>query len=868
MKKRIFAALLCVFMLTSMFATISVSADAVIDRVSLANNLSYYSSAVPEGTKLTVDAYDASGNPVSLEGKEVTFNSESPWIVDVNENGTLIDNTYLGVTKITATVDGVTGGFFLIKTDGDGPGSFNRTFLVHDADETYGNADHAYTIGSTSGYLYKESAGNAKVTQEADDASWYSNRRTDHYGNRPASGSLLLQARTLSWDVQGGIRLNQFWFYDDGTSALDVAFTISQSKSSMANAGHGVIAAWQTNSSVAYYWYGQLGAAAGGTSYTTTAPTKSFNTIERTVGWHQATTIVGEDGSIKTYIDDKELLTAGFSASDGALSFFGTQTKSAGRYDDFVIAQNPNPKMPADYKLPAKSISLRENTSFYLNEVPAGTKLIVTPVDENGDVGKFETEPTYTYTSSRPWVLDIAADGTIVDGGYDGSTNVTVTASFENGQQYTASLIFIVASDNGYNAGEALGGKLYRETTNGYSYINGYVGRTNLSLSSSTKPTTGGHDNGDYIAKGGTKGSSQDDSAALAGVGISWDVTAKIRLMQGWFYDDGASEFEMYFDASAAENSAAYINEGFIESWPNYAYGRAYRHRASIVAAENSTAYSLNDLDNSNNVVYPINRSKGWHQATLVINSNGTINYFIDGKALADTKLGANGSGHPQLIRILGRTPGNYDDFVMVSNENLTEPADYNTVDIAVDCGANGTVSYGGEVVSESVKVKNGANAEFTITPATGYVIDRITYGDDVLTDTEGKVTVVAKAATLTVTFKEEERLPSVGTASYLEGITYITIDNGNVGNVTEAGVIFGAEGVTEMLKLIGYSEYNNDTEKGTPIVSGSFAIKANVSGVKETTTFTAQPFVTYTKDGAAEDAVYAEKFEQVVSPN
>ena len=101
----------------------------------------------------------------------------------------------------------------------------------------------------------------------------------------------------------------------------------------------------------------------------------------------------------------------------------------------------------ADGELPELArISLSENKSYYSSAVPEGTVLKITGYDAEGNERAL-TDMSFTYTSTRPWVLDIDENGYIVDGGFDGTTIVTAKAS--NG--VSASLIFVKSPNNGYN---------------------------------------------------------------------------------------------------------------------------------------------------------------------------------------------------------------------------------------------------------------------------------------------------------------------------------------------------------------------------------------------------------------------------------
>ena len=242
--KKTLAMLLVLTMVLSTLFCVAVAADETVARVSLWNNLSYYSSAVPEGTKLNVSAYNAANEELDISGKTITYNSSRPWIVDIDENGYIVDYGYCGSTTITATVDGVDGSFILIKTDGDGPGSYNRTMFVHDGDTDYAGDQHAFTLSDGTpvpynepGYIYvrsyNEDRSSATATDGERDFDNNPDDNTGTYANITIGGgnadwSVNLDYRTLPWDTQGQLRMQQVWFYDDGSSPINIKMNMTQ----------------------------------------------------------------------------------------------------------------------------------------------------------------------------------------------------------------------------------------------------------------------------------------------------------------------------------------------------------------------------------------------------------------------------------------------------------------------------------------------------------------------------------------------------------------------------------------------------------------------------------------------------------------
>ena len=115
--KKTLALLLALTMIFSLFTVVSVSAEeATVARVSLENNVSFYSSEVT-GKKLVVTAYDANGNKIEdLSGKSISYSSSRPWVFDIEADGTITDYGYDGTTIVTATVDGIEGSIIMIKS--------------------------------------------------------------------------------------------------------------------------------------------------------------------------------------------------------------------------------------------------------------------------------------------------------------------------------------------------------------------------------------------------------------------------------------------------------------------------------------------------------------------------------------------------------------------------------------------------------------------------------------------------------------------------------------------------------------------------------------------------------------------------------
>ncbi len=881
MKKRFFAVLLCVVMLTSMLAAITVSAaEGVIDRVSLSGNTTFYSSKV-EGKTLNVTAYDAEGNVVSLDGKEITYTSSRPWVFDIADNGTIIDNECDGTTIVTATVGGVPGSTIMIKSTSDtaATAGFESDLTAGSRNVADGKAYAGYYSGS-----YQ-------------DASTISRIEGERYLNKNWQG--LYYRGAWDSDETGGanIRVAQGWFYDDlataaGTAmyitfANEYAEKIDETTYSLAGGYNTSIdstngylpayaelgfdssikAALSANDILGYYYHGEIQVKKDSDYYYYYGKASS---VKRSQGWHQATLIIDDNAKVDLYIDgirvntdstaQKPVIYTAKPATEDHRNRGNTLT-TVFYCDDFVFAQNLNTEEPEDFKLEAKSITLSRNETF-IKSVDETKELVVTPLDKNGNEGKLPEGTTFTYESTRPWVLDIDdATGKFIDGGYDGTTKITVKTS----NDLEASVIFIKNSDNiyadtSYQSGEGsnkhgdvkdIGAGLMARGTwvipqNNICYVRIDLGNVSEADIAAAKIPGENY----YKLPAGTEYTPAPNYAISSGYGglnedaqnskTSW-YKEDLRVMQGWFYDDGTSAIHL----------RSFMSETIDYLGGMYASGISHLYwQADIKAATDAENYSIAwTHDVTENTRNTIARSKGWHQLITVLNDDHTIDVFIDGELLSNSKSAYNGYEACRFY-IVGASAGNYDELVVAANPNTTKP-----MTITASAGANGTVS------PELAETHVGKNVEFTITPDEGYIIDTITYNGLALTPTNNKVNVIAVngADTLSVTFKAEVKAPSIktttamttngithGEANIPAAITYIEIVPGNASTVNEAGILLGVDGIEKVLKA--YASYT-DEDTYTLLTSGAFAIKVYGEAVNNKDC-TAVPYLKYTMNG------------------
>lgn len=408
-------------------------------------------------------------------------------------------------------------------------------------------------------------------------------------------------------------------------------------------------------------------------------------------------------------------------------------------------------------------------------------------------------------------------------------------------------------------------------TNTNYIYHRIYNGDQTSALS-----VSGGHDDdGDANTDKGicaditTPGTNADWSVNLKYTNLSWDVEGGIRIAQMWFLDDLKGEVSFAFGASASLEKGVGLTKGAVASIQealgdtNHTYG--YYHFGTISAAADATEYSYKVSDTTPTYSAPVKRTKGWHQATMVVNENGTVDTYIDGVLFQTAKLVTH-NYHGHQIYAQGKAADKFDDIVIARNLNTTKP----TVNIAVSYDETQ-----GSVLCNNNKVANGGKAEayyddsvnFTFEPKAGFKLDSVIYDGINVTDfiKNGVLSVDCKNAELVVTFKEiPVEAPSVSktmeikTDQKVDGnpsaLMYMQIQPGYGYTVTESGIVLSDKenDAQNGMKLVAKNTDN------TNVTSGLFGIRVYGSALNGINCYF-NPFVKY-QNGEEIKTVYGDQ--------
>ncbi|MBE7043031.1 MAG: hypothetical protein E7399_06000 [Ruminococcaceae bacterium] len=353
-----------------------------------------------------------------------------------------------------------------------------------------------------------------------------------------------------------------------------------------------------------------------------------------------------------------------------------------------------------------------------------------------------------------------------------------------------------------------------------------------------------------------------------------------MRIGQVWFYDDGTRVINVRLRFCQVNPRIVYYKTNpYVvggENTPDtgaYTYTNAWAalgldesiHASVIKDTENGFYYygAIGAAENGKNYTYHndkkdsgVARTKGWHQATAILEEDGIVNTYLDGVLIGSEKCSkSNGAGG--TLYAGGESAGYFDDMVMVANPNTTKP----TVNIAVSYDETQ-----GSVLCNNNVVANGGKAEayyddsvnFTFEPKAGFKLDSVSYDGINVTDfiKNGVLNVDCKNAELVVTFKEiPVEAPSVSKTMEIEtdqkvdgnpaALMYMQIQPGYGYTVTDTGIVISNKenNAENGLKLVAL------TENKTNVTSGMFGIRVYGDALTGTKCYY-RPFITYQKDG------------------
>lgn len=505
-------------------------------------------------------------------------------------------------------------------------------------------------------------------------------------------------------------------------------------------------------------------------------------------------------------------------------------------------------------------ISLAKNKTQYIGEDRAAEGMNIVGYDGAGASYDISAWAGVSVTSSDESVFTVS-DGKVASTGKNGMA--VITASFEN---VSGSVVMIRQP----------------KTLNGTYSAKGttYAVQTDADISSSRiDATTPGHyDNDSFTFPSG--------QVTCNNYGL-----LDLRMYQGgyksgtfknhgfsstgvWFYEDGSSPVDVYFEMLSQRESDADIFQElgygqFADYWSKHnGVTCCFRLKAAL----NATEYSINNKTKS------LPRVVGWHQVVYSLEKNPnavggwTCYAYLDGEPVGSLDVTGKAVGDtPHMeLRIVSQDkvvysedkenskktvefyPTHVDDFFMAGSL----AADIHGVQLT---GAeNGTVSVNGAALENGAwtYVTEGESAELTLTPAEGYQVKSVTLGDQALVINQNKITLenVTADSVLNVAFEEipsinpgiESGVTSITTSDYSgkpAAVVYSKLTAFNTGAVNQGyGIkLWKTSDPDHVLTLPAMS---TKTDPAVAAPGQAFAIRVFGEAIKSGESYTAQPYV------------------------